>query len=193
MPHRCVHLVRRRPGRLVPGDSRPRRRRDRRRSGQRRHQRQAGRPCDSAIHAGMPAVRILSFAEDQPVPGDSRHAGSGADARRHQPLQHRRQAAVPLHGHIDLRQLFGDAGNIGGEDSRRRALRQGLLHRLRRHHRHRGGHLYRQGSGGRERGGVRSRRHRPERDSGRAHGRRRNDHRRRHQSGAQGVWRKNSA
>ncbi len=41
------------------------------------------------------------------------------------------------------------AGDRAGEDPRRRALRQGLLHRLRRHHRHRRGDLHGQGEAGR--------------------------------------------
>ena len=42
------------------------------------------------------------------------------------------------------------------------------------------GDQHRQGGAGRQRGGVRPRRHRPERDPGRAHGRRRHDRGRRH-------------
>ena len=90
----------------------------------------------------------------------------------------------PLHGLLDLRELHRAAGDRAGQDSRGRALRQGLLHRLRRHHRHRRGDLHRQGRAGRQRRGVRPRRHRPQRRAGRQARRRRHDHRRRHQSGA---------
>ena len=79
------------------------------------------------------------------------------------------------------------------EDPRGRAVRQGLLHRLRRHHRHRRGDLHRQGRAGRERRGVRPRRHRPERGPGRADGRRRHDRRRRPQSRRARRWRASSA
>ena len=66
---------------------------------------------------------------------------------------------------------------------RGRAVRQDLLHRLRRHDRHRRRDLHRQGLAGRQCRGVRPRRHRPQRHPGRAHGRRRQDHRHRSQSG----------
>ena len=45
-----------------------------------------GRPRDPAVHAGMPAVRILPVTQDQPVPGDPRDPGPGRDAGRHQPV-----------------------------------------------------------------------------------------------------------
>ena len=82
-----------------------------------------------------------------------------------------RQAALPLHGLLHVRQLHRAAGDRAGEDPRGRAVRQGLLHRLRRHHRHRRGDQHGQGRAGRQRGGVRPGRHRPERGAGRAHGR----------------------
>jgi len=39
-----------------------------------------------------------------------------------------------LYGHLDVRQLHRAAGNRGGKNPQGRAVRQGLLHRLRRHH-----------------------------------------------------------
>ena len=45
-----------------------------------------GRPRHSALHAGMPAVQVLPVAQDQSLHGDSRDAGQGRDARRHEPL-----------------------------------------------------------------------------------------------------------
>ena len=104
-----------------------------------------GRPRDPAVHARMPRVRVLPQSEDQPLPGDPQHAGPGPDAGRQQPVFHRRQAAASLHGHVDVRAVHGGAGDRAGEDSRGRALRQGLLHRLRRHHRHRRGDLHGEG------------------------------------------------
>ena len=94
----------------------------------------------------------------------------------------RRRAGDALHGHLDVRQLHRAAGDRAGEDPRGRAVREGLLHRLRRHHRHRRGDEHRQGRGRRALRGVRPRRHRAERDPGPAHGRRRDDRRRRPQS-----------
>ena len=70
-----------------------------------------------------------------------------------------------LHGLLDVLELHGAAGDRGGEDSRRRAVRQGLLHRLRRDDRHRRGDQHGEGRAGRERRRVRPRRHRPERRS----------------------------
>ena len=57
--------------------------------GTRRHQPEEGRPRHSALHAGMPAVRILPVAQDQSVRGDPRDAGQGRDAGRHQPVPQR--------------------------------------------------------------------------------------------------------
>ena len=118
-------------------------------SGQGRHQPEAGRPRDPALHARMPAMRILPQPQDQSVRGDPRHAGQGRDAGRHQPVLIRWRAGLPLHGHLDLRQLHRAAGDRAGENPRRRAVREGLLHRLRRHHRHRRGHQHREGRAGR--------------------------------------------
>ena len=127
-------------------------------------------------------MQVLYVRQNQSVPGDPRDAGPRRDARRHQPLLVQRQTAVPLHGHVDVLELHRAAGNRGGEDPRRRAVRQGLLHRLRRDHRHRRGDQHRESRAGRERRGIRPRRHRPQRDSGRASGRRESHHRRRHES-----------
>ena len=80
---------------------------------------------------------------------------------------------LSLHGLLDVRELHGAAGDRGGEDPRGRAVRQGLLHRLRRHHRHRRRDQHRQGRAGRQRRGVRAGRHRAQRGPGRAHGGRR--------------------
>ena len=45
-----------------------------------------GRSRHPALHAGMPAVRVLPQPQDQPVRGDPRHAGTRRHARRHQPV-----------------------------------------------------------------------------------------------------------
>ena len=85
------------------------------------------------------------------------------------------------------------ARDRAGEDPRRRALRHGVLHRLRRHHRRRRGAVHRAGGAGCQRGGVRPGRHRPQRDPGRQDGGRRQDHRRGHQPGARGDGPRSSA
>ena len=74
---------------------------------------------------------------------------------------------LPLHGLLDVLEFHRAAGNRGGENPRRRALRQELLHRLRRHDRRRRGGEHRQGHAGRQRGRVRARRHRAQRHPGR--------------------------
>ena len=68
-----------------------------------------------------------------------------------------------------------------------RAVRQGLLHRLRRDHRRRRGDQHRQGRAGRQRRRVRARRDRPQRHPGREDGRREPHRRGRHQSGQGGM------
>ena len=108
---------------------------------------QEGRPCHSALHAGMPAVRVLPQPQVQSVRGDPRDPGQGRDAGRHQPLRLARSAGHALHGHLDVCQLHRAAGDRAGENSRGRAVRQGLLHRLRRHHRHRRGDEHGEGRG----------------------------------------------
>ena len=133
------------PGGPVPGDPRPRGRRRRGRGRAGRHLGEEGRPRHPALHAGMPAVPVLPVAQDQPLHRDPRHPGPGRDAGRHLALLARRQEAAPLHGLLDLRELHRAAGDRGGENPRGRAVRQGLLHRLRRHHRHRRGAQHRQG------------------------------------------------
>ena len=130
-----------------------------------RDERQEGRPRHPALHAGMPRVPVLPVAQDQSLHGDPRNAGAGRHARRHLALLARRQEAAPLHGHLDLREFHRAAGDRGREDPRGRALRQGLLHRLRRHHRHRRGAQHGEGRAGRQGDRVRPRRHRAERRS----------------------------
>ncbi len=70
-----------------------------------------------------------------------------------------------------------------------RAVRQDLLHRLRRDDGDRRGHQHRQGRAGRDRDRLRPRRHRPQRHPGPAPRRRRHDHRRRPQRRQEAVGR----
>ena len=115
-----------------------------------RHLGEEGRPRHPALHAGMPAVPVMPVAQDQSLHRDPRHAGARRDAGRHLALLARRQEAAPLHGLLDVRELHRAAGDRGGENPRGRAVRQGLLHRLRRHHRDRRGAQHRQGRAGRQ-------------------------------------------
>jgi hypothetical protein len=171
VPHRRVHPLGRRPGGPVPGDLRARGRGGRGGRGAGRHHAQEGRPRHPALHTRVPAVQVLPVAQDQPVHGDPRHAGPGRDAGRHQPLLDRRREDPPLHGLLDVLEPHRAARDCAREDPRGRALRQGLLHRLRRHHRHRRGDQHGEGRARRQRRGVRPRRHRAQRHPGRAHGR----------------------
>jgi len=53
----------------------------------------------------MPAVQVVPLPQDQSVHRHSLDAGQGRNARRHEPFLARRQAALPLHGVLDLRQF----------------------------------------------------------------------------------------
>jgi hypothetical protein len=172
LPHRRVHAVGRRPRGPLPGHPRPRGRGRRVDVGPGVTSAEEGRPRDPALHARVPPVQVLPVAQDQPLHRDPRDAGQGPDARRHQPLLARRQSRSTTWAARPSRTSRA-ARDRGGEDPRGRAVRQGLLHRLRRHHRHRRGDQHRQGGAGRQRRRVRPRRHRPQRDPGRAPGRRR--------------------
>ena len=103
------------------------------------------------------------------------------------------EKAVPLHGHLDLLQPHGVAGDCAGQGARGRALREDLLHRLRRDHRHWCGDQHRQGPARRQCGCLRSRRDRLECHSGRPHGGRQQDRRRRPEPGREREWPRNSA
>ena len=110
-----------------------------------RHAGEEGRPRHPALHARMPTMPVVPFAQDQSVHCNPRNAGAGPDAGRHLALLARRQEAAPLHGYLHVRELHRAARDRGREGSRGRALRQDLLHRLRRHHRHRRGAQHREG------------------------------------------------
>ena len=129
----------------------------------------------------MPAVQKLPEPEDQSLHRDPRHPGQGRDAGRHLALQPQGQADLPLHGLLDVFELHRAAGDRGGEDPRGRAVRQELLHRLRRDDGRRRRGQHRQGDAGLQRRRVRPRRHRAQRHPGREDGGRRQDRRRRHQ------------
>ena len=74
--------------------------------------------------------------------------------------------ALPLHGHLHVLQFHGAARDSGGQDPGGRTVRQGLLHRLRRHHRHRRGAQHGEGGARRQGHRVRAGRHRPQRHPG---------------------------
>ena len=150
------------------------------------------KPGDHVIPLYTPECRECPSCrspQDQPLHRHPRHAGAGADARRHLALLLQGPADLPLHGLLDLLEPHRAARDRGGEDRSDAAVRQGVLHRLRRHHRRRRGDQHRQGRGRRDRRGVRARRHRPQRHPGPAARRRRHDHRRRPQQRQEGLGR----
>ncbi len=106
----------------------------------------------------------------------------------------RRRSGVLLHGLLDLREFHRAAGDRGRQSARRRAVRKDLLHRLRRHHRHRAINTGAKVWHWRQCRGVRAWRHRAQRHSGRAHGGRRQDHRSIDTNpGKRARWPRNSA
>ena len=160
----------------------------------RRHHAQEGRPRDPALHARMPPVQVLPVAQDQPLPADPRHPGQGLmpDATSRFSLD-----GKPIFTTWAPRPspTFTVLPESRSPNPRGRAVRQGLLHRLRRHHRHRRGDLH--GAKGRRRaptswcfglGGIGLNVIQGAQDGGR-----RQDHRRRPQPGARGHGAPSSA
>ena len=146
LPYRCLHPLGRGPRGAVPRHPRARGRRrccgGRRRCGERG----AGRSRDPPLRAGMPPVRLLPERQDQSLPVDPHDPGRRRHAGWVEPLLPRRRQDFSLHGHVDLRGIHGRLRIFGGKGSGRRALRQDLLHRLRRHHRRRRRHQHGEGA-----------------------------------------------
>ncbi|CAA9458300.1 MAG: S-(hydroxymethyl)glutathione dehydrogenase, partial [uncultured Rubrobacteraceae bacterium] len=189
VPHGRVHEERVGPRGALPVRPRPRGRGGRGRGRIRRDERGGRGPCDPAVHPRVPRVQKLPEPQDEPLHGDPLDAGAGPHARRHEQAFFRRRPALSLHGHLDLREPRGAAGDSGRQDPRGRPVREGLLHRVRGHDGDRGRDLHRGRRAGRERRRLRARGHRPERRAGREARGGRQDHRRRPQPGAQGHGR----
>ena len=182
-------LLGRRSGRAVPGDPRPRGRRHRRRRRPRRHLGEEGRPRHSALHAGMPPVQVLPVAQDQSVHRDPRHPGQGRDAGRHHALL--ASAGKTIHHYMGCSTFsnFTVLPEIAVAKIREDApfdkvcyigcgVTTGVGAVINTAKVEPGANVRR----------VRPRRHRPQRHPGRAAGRRRQDHRRRHQPGPRRRW-----
>ena len=95
-----------------------------------------GRPRHPALHARVPRCKFCLSRKTNLCQAIRATAGAGPDARRHLALS----LGEPLFhymGTSTFRQPHRGARHRAGQDPARRALRQGLLHRLRRHHRHR--------------------------------------------------------
>ena len=99
----------------------------------------------------------------QPLPGDPRAAEQGLPARRDDPADARRRGDPPLHGHLDLRRVHGDAGDRAREGQPRGAARPRLPVRLRALDRARRGDQHRQGARGLDLRRLRRRDGRPRR------------------------------
>ena len=99
----------------------------------------------------------------QPLPGDPRAAEQGLPARRDHPPAARRRGDPPLHGHLDLRRVHGDAGDRAREGQPRGAARPRLPVRLRALDRARRGDQHRQGPRGLDLRRLRRRDGRPRR------------------------------
>ena len=150
--------------------------------GTRRDVGEARRSRDPALHARMPPVQKSASASKTNLCTAIRATqGKGVMPDGTSRFSYKGKTDLPLHGLLDLLELHRAAGDRGREDSRRRAVRQELLHRLRRDHGRRRGGQHRQGHAGRQRGRVRAWRHRAQRDPGREDGGRRQDRRRRRQ------------
>ena len=82
-----------------------------------------GRPRGDPVLAPVRRVRPLRQPADEPLPGDPRAAEPRLPAGRDDAAVARRRAAAPLHGHLDVRRVHGDAGDRAGEDrpARRRS------------------------------------------------------------------------
>ena len=108
------------------------------RVGEGRHPGRSGRPRHHALRARVRRVRPLPERADEPLRRDPRHAGARLPAGRHDPALPRRRADAPLHGHVDLRRVHGDAGDRareglpGGLARGLRAVRVRARHRNRR-------------------------------------------------------------
>ncbi len=103
---------------------------------------------DHVIPLYTPECRACTFClsgQDQPLPGDPRHPGQGADARRQPPLLQERGADLPLHGHLHLLRVHGGARDRPGEDPQGGSAGEGVPAGLRGHHRHRRRAQHRQG------------------------------------------------
>ena len=154
------------PEGAVPGHPRPRGRRHRRGGRPGREERQARRSRDPAVHARVRAVQVLQIRQDESVRGDSRDAGQGPDAGRHEPLLARTASRSCTSW---ARRTFSEYTVLPEiarrEDQQEGAAREGLPARLRHHDRHRRRAPHGQGEAGLDRRRVRLGRRRLERAS----------------------------
>ena len=101
----------------------------------------------SALHTRMPAMQNVPVTPLQSLHIDPRHPGPRPDAGQHLALLVFGKRSLPLHGLLDVLELHRAAGDRPRQGARGRAVRQDLLHRLRRHHRHRRRGLHARKSG----------------------------------------------
>ena len=135
--------------------------------------------CGECIHCRSPKTNLcLAIREQQ---------NKGYLPGRHHAAVPRRRADPPLHGHLDLRGVRGDAGDRAREGLAGGAARPGVPVRVRPVHRARGGDVHRQGRAGLHLRRVRRRHGRPGRGGGLPAAGRRADRVRRPLRGAAGL------
>ena len=131
VPHRHVHGLGRRPVGLCAHGAGPRGRGHRREDRPGRVAGARGRPRGHAVQPPVRRVRALHQPAHQPLHGHPRGAGQGPPARRHHPAEPRRRGHPPLHGHLHVRRVHGDAGDRAGRGQPRRPRRPRVRVRLR--------------------------------------------------------------
>ena len=114
VPHRHVHGLGRRPVGLRAHRARPRGRGRGGEGGAGRVAGARGRPRGHAVLAPVRRVRALHQPAHQPVHGHPRRAEPGPPARRHGAAVPRRRGDPPLHGHLHVRGVHGDARDRAG-------------------------------------------------------------------------------
>ena len=164
LPHRPLHGLGRRPVRLRADGARPRGRR--RRRGGRRGRRPRSRRATTSSPSSRRSAASASTAVDPRTNlclaiREQQNKGYLPDGTTR--LLARRRADPPLHGHLDLRRVHGDAGDRAREDRPRGAARPRLPVRLRPLDRARRGDQHRQGRAGLDLRRLRRRHGRPRR------------------------------
>ena len=106
------------------------------------------RQCKTCLSHRSNLCTAIRATQGQGVMPDGTSRFHCDDSRRRRDAEReQRRHRLPLHGLLDLLEFHGSAGDRGRESAQGRALRQDLLHRLRRYDRHRRGDLHRRKSG----------------------------------------------
>ncbi len=111
LPHGSVHGVGRGSVGLCADGARARGRRGRRGGRDGRFVGFCRRPRRDAVLAAVPRVHPLRLGSHESLPRDPRAAEPRVSPRRDDALVAGRRAGAPLHGHVDVRGVHGDAGD----------------------------------------------------------------------------------